>query len=193
MGYKARHKRKDQPHSSVWLLRVVAALTCLTLITTYLLAGAYSKFYTGASGGDSARVAKFSPDFTSDTRLDVVNATPGYTATMDFYLQNHSEEKVSETAMSCTLVLKTTGNIPLTFTLMDSADNPLQTWKCNGTSGAKSYEYTDGSLIFAAGVKESRAYKLKAEWISGISGNNDARFAGMTDAVYLEAVFEQID
>ena len=92
--------------------------------------------------------------------------------------------------MKCKIVLKTTGNIPLTFTLMDSAENPLQTWECDGTSGEQLYEYSDSSLVFSMGVKQSQAYKLKAEWKSD---KTDARFSGMTDAVYVEAVFEQID
>ena len=188
MRYKSKHE-KLKPHYPVLVFRVAALLVCLVLITTYLLSGAYSKFYTSAYGGDSARVARFSPDFTSAKVLDF-EKTPGYNAKIGFSVQNYSDENLPETAMKCKIVLKTTGNIPLTFTLMDGEENPLQTWECDGTSGEKLYEYSDSSLVFSMGVKQSQAYKLKAEWKSD---KKDARFSGITDAVYLETVFEQID
>ena len=189
MRYKPKHRKNDKLHYPVLVFRIAALLACLTLMTTYLLSGAYSKFFSGASGGDGARVARFSPGFTSAKVLDF-EKTPGYNAEIGFSVQNYSDDSLPETAMKCKIVLKTTGNIPLTFTLMDSAENPLQTWECDGTSGEQLYEYSDSSLVFSMGVKQSQAYKLKAEWKSD---KKDARFSGMTDAVYVEAVFEQID
>lgn len=188
MQYKSKHE-KLKTHYSVFIIRFAALLVCLVLITTYMLSGAYSKFYTSASGGESARVARFSPDFTSAKVLDFEKVS-GYTAEIDFSVQNYSDENLPETAMKCKIVLKTTGNIPLTFTLTDSEENPLQTWECDGTSGEQIYEYTDSSLVFSVGTKEYVDYKLKIEWPSD---RNDARFSGMTDAIYLEAVFQQID
>lgn len=189
MRYKPKHRKNDKLHYPVLVFRIAALLACLTLMTTYLLSGAYSKFFSGASGGDGARVARFSPGFTSAKVLDF-EKTPGYNAEIGFSVQNYSDDSLPETAMKCKIVLKTTGNIPLTFTLTDSAENPLQTWECDGTSGEQLYEYSDSSLVFSMGVKQSQAYKLKAEWKSD---KKDARFSGMTDAVYVEAVFEQID
>lgn len=189
MQYKSKHEKNDKPHYPVLAFRMAALLACLTLISTYLLSGAYSKFFSGASGGDGARVARFSPNFTSDNVLDIKNATPGYNAEISFSVQNYADEKPPETAMKCKIILKTTGNIPLTFTLLDG-ENILNTWNCDGISGEKEYEYTDNSLIFGVEAKESRTYKLQTEWPSV---KKDSRFSGMTDAVYLEAVFEQID
>ena len=189
MRYKPKHRKNDKLHYPVLVFRIAALLACLTLMTTYLLSGAYSKFFSGASGGDGARVARFSPGFTSAKVLDF-EKTPGYNAEIGFSVQNYSDDSLPETAMKCKIVVKTTGNIPLTFTLTDSAENPLQTWECDGTSGEQLYEYSDSSLVFSMGVKQSQAYKLKAEWKSD---KKDARFSGMTDAVYVEAVFEQID
>lgn len=190
MHYKSKHKNSDKSYYRVLVFRIAALLACLTLITAYMLSGAYSKFYSGASGADNARVASFSPDFTSDQVLDVENATPGYTAETEFSIQTFSGEKMPEVAMKCKIVLKTTGNIPLTFNLKDSSDTILQSWECDGTSGEQIYEYTDSSLVFGTSAQETQTYKLKAEWQAG---KNDARFSGMTDAVYLEAEFEQID
>lgn len=189
MHYKPKHEKNDKPHYPVLFFRIAALLACLTLITTYLLSGAYSKFFSGASGGDGASVARFSPDFTSAKVLDF-EKTPGYNAEIDFSVQNYSDENLPETAMKYKIILKTTGNIPLKFTLCKSDGSAVGYFTCDGVSGEKNYEYTDSSLVFGTGVKQSQAYKLKAEWKSD---KKDARFSGMTDAVYLEAVFEQID
>ena len=191
MRCKTKHEKNGKPHYPVLVFRIAVLLACLTLITTYLLSGAYSKFFSGASGGDGARVACFSPDFTSANVLDVENATPGaYTAEIDFSVQNYSDEKLPETAMKYKIVLKTTGNIPLTFTLMDGEETTLQAWECDGISGEQIYEYTNDSLVFGVGTKASVDYKLKIEWPSD---RKNAQFSGMTDAVYLSVEFEQID
>ena len=189
MQYKSKHE-KLKPHYPVLVFRIAALLACLILITTYLLSGAYSKFFFGVSGGDGARAAHFSPDFTSANVLDVKNATPGYNSEIDFSVQNYSGEKVSEAAVRYKIILKTTGNIPLTFTMLDGEENQLQTWECDGISGEQIYEYTNDSLVFSVERKETRNYKLKIEWPSN---RNNAQFSGMTDAVYLAAEFEQID
>ena len=189
MQYKSKHAKNGRPHYPVLVFCIAALLVCLVLITTYMLSGAYSKFFSGASGGDGARVARFSPKFTSDKTITVNNQIPGYNDKISFTVQNTSDDKVSEVAMKYKIVLKTTGNIPLTFTLLDGEVHTLQAWNCDGTSGECVYEY-DPSRVFGVGTNEKDNYSLKIEWENT---KNDARFSGMTDAVYLAAEFEQID
>ena len=188
MRYKSKHE-KLKPHYPVSVFRIAVLLVCLVLITTYLLSGAYSKFYTSASGGDSARVARFSPSFNSN-KIIVSDQLPGYSAEVPFEVKNTSGDKASEVAMKYKIVLKTTGNIPLTFTLKNSEGTALQTRNCDGKSGEQIYEYTSDSLVFGVGTKETVQYKFKIEWPEA---QNNAQFSGMTDAVYLSVEFEQID
>lgn len=195
MQYKSKHE-KLKTHYPVSVFRVAALLVCLVLITTYMLSGAYSKFFSGASGGDGARVARFSPSFTS-TGIIIENQLPGFpdvtnnSYEIPFEVKNTSDDKVSEVAMKYKIVVKTTGNIPLTFTLFDGTPTKLETWECDGKSGEQTYKYPDdSSFIFGVGTKETANYKLKIEWPSE---RNDAQFSGMTDAVYLSVEFEQID
>lgn len=190
MRYKTKHARKPATHYSVFTMRLAALLGCLTLISAYLLSGVYSKFYTSASGSDNARVAYFSPAFNA-TEIVVSDELPGYSAEMPFEVQNFSDDTPAEVAMKYKIILKTTGNIPLTFTLFDDGGNQLDLpWEYNGTSGEQTYGYADESLIFAVATKETDKYNLRIEWPSG---ENDAMFSGMTDAVYLSVEFEQID
>ncbi len=188
MQYKSKHAKNGRPHYPVLVFRIAALLVCLVLITTYLLSGAYSKFYNTASGGDSARVARFSPEFTF-TVINVENRLPGYSAEIPFTVQNTSNENPSEVAMKYKIVLKTTGNIPLTFTLKNSEGTALQTRNCDGKSGECVYEY-DPLRVFSVGTNEEDNYSLKIKWENT---KKDAKFSGMTDAVYLSVGFEQID
>ena len=195
MRYKSKHE-KLKPHYPFLVFRVAALLVCLVLMTTYLLSGAYSKFYTSVSGGDRARVARFSPEFTSTViQIPVEDQLPGFPDILNnayeipFEVKNASDDKVSEVAMKYKIVLKTTGNMPLTFTLLDG-ETELIKWNCDGRSGEQKYDFTKDSFVFGVGTKETQNYTLRIEWSSE---KKDAQFSGMTDAVYLAAEFEQID
>lgn len=190
MRHKPKFARKSKTHYSVFTIHFVALLGCLMLISVYLLSGVYSKFYTSAFDSDHARAAQFSPAFHS-TEIVASDQLPGYFAEIPFAVQNFSGDSPAEVAMKYKIILKTTGNIPLTFTLLDHEKHQLGSpWSCNGTSGEQTYEYADNSLVFGAATKETDNYYLKIEWPSG---NKDVKFSGMTDAVYLSIEFEQID
>lgn len=189
MRNKSRHTKKGKLHFFVLVMRIAALLGCLTLISAYMLSGAYSKFYSVESVSDHARVSHFSPSLVS-LKFDISNAKPGDTAEIAFDVRNFSDEQLPEVAMKYKIILKTTGNIPLKFALCKSDGSPLKDFTCDGISGEQEYEYVDMSLAFSVGTKETQTYKLKAEWPND---KKAAQFSGMTDAVYLEVEFEQID
>lgn len=190
MQYKSKHKNSDKSYYRGLIFRIAALLACLTLITAYMLSGAYSKFYSSDLSADNARVAEFSPDFTFAQVLDVENATPGYTAETEFSVKNFSGEKIPEVAMKYKIILKTTGNIPLKFTVCKIDGSLSQDFICDGRSGKQEYVYSNDSFVFGTSSQETQTYKLKAVWQAD---NNNARFSGMTDAVCLEVEFLQID
>ena len=187
MRYKSKHK--TAAHGSLWMVRSVVLLSCLFLISTYTVSDLYARYCTAGSGTDSARVAQFSPNFTSGPGIIVSDKKAGYTDTLTFTVQN-SDAALSEVAMKYTIGVKTTGNLPLEFRLLDSSSNLLGTRTCSGTEGAREYQYTHNSFVFDAGTAESRNYTLQMEWPAD---KNDGQFSGMTDAVYLSVAFEQID
>ena len=91
--------------------------------------------------------------------------------------------------MKYKIILKTTGNLPLCFTLLDADGNSLEVWDCDGTSGQQKYEY-ESPLVFSPGVAQTHDYTIRAQWQSD---RNAARFSGMTDAVYVSVKWEQVD
>lgn len=172
------------------LLRTAIGL-CLAAICLASIGMAFAKYHSEANAHDSATAALFSPLLSSDENIDVSGIKkPGDIVKKSFQVHNSSGGKVSEVTMKYKIILKTTGNLPLTFTLLDGGGNSVAVWNCNGTSGKHEYTYQTDSLCFNAATCERHDYSLKVEWQGD---KNNARFSGMTDAVYLSVIWEQVD
>ena len=78
------------------VFHVGVILLCAMLITSYMMGGLYARYTTSASGGDSARVARFafSDDFTTQYQTFTTAASamyPGSTITLTVRVTNNSE------------------------------------------------------------------------------------------------------
>ena len=168
-----------------------AIVVCLFVLCLTSVGITSAKYISQSHGNDSASVASFSPSLVYDNNIDISDIKkPGDSTTKTFTVQNYSGDSgVSEVTMKYTISLKTTGNLPLTFTLLDAAGKPLEVWDCNGTNGQREYKY-ESPTVFSPGVEGTHNYKIRAQWQSE---RNAARFAGMTDAVYLSVIWEQVD
>ena len=105
-------------------------------------------------------------------------------------MQNFSGDSVTEVALKYKIVVKTTGNLPLQFSILSSDGAVLKTRPCGGTGAEQVYEYEDGLFVFSPGAEQSHSYRLKFEWPLS---QNGAQFAQMPDAVYLSVVWQQVD
>ena len=167
-----------------------AVIICVAVLCLTSVGITSAKYISQSHGNDSASVACFSPSLISENNIDIsVIKKPGDRTEKTFKVQNFSGNSVSEVTMKYTISLKTTGNLPLCFTLLDADGNSLEVWDCDGTSGQQEYKY-ECPTVFSPGVNETHGYRLKAEWPAG---QNGAQFAGMTDAVYLSVIWEQVD
>ena len=167
-----------------------AVIICFAVLCLTSIEMAWAKYIFQSHGNDSASVAYFSPSLISENNIDISDIKkPGDSTEKTFKVQNFSGDSVSEVTMKYTISLKTTGNLPLCFTLLDADGNSLEVWDCNGTNGQQEYKY-ESPTVFSPGVNETHGYRLKAEWPAG---QNGAQFAGMTDAVYLSVIWEQVD
>ena len=170
----------------------MAIFVCLTALYLTSVGFASSKFVSEASAADGATVAQFSPSFNVEN-IDVSGIQkPGdQTGNLPFTVQNSTDDKTSEVTIKYKIVVKTTGNLPLKFSILNSeGTSVVAVWDCYGTSGEQMYEYANDAFVFSPGVNEPHSYTLKVEWPGE---NNEARFAGLTDAVYLSVVWEQVD
>ena len=167
-----------------------AVIICFAVLCLASIEMASAKYILQSHGNDSASVARFSPSLISENNIDISDIKkPGDSTEKTFKVQNFSGGSVSEVTMTYTITLKTTGNLPLCFTLLDADGNSLEVWECNGTNGQQKYEY-ESLTVFSPGTPQSHTYQLKAEWSNT---QNDSKFSGMTDAVYLSVKWEQVD
>lgn len=182
------HSQKGRIPRKLLHTAVIVGLSVLCLTSIEITS---AKYISQSHGNDSALVACFSPSLISENNIDISDIKkPGdSTEKKTFTVQNFSGDNVSEVTMKYTISLKTTGNLPLCFTLFDADGNSLEVWDYNGTNGQRKYKY-ECPLVFSPGTTQSHAYQLKAEWSNT---QNDSKFSGMTDAVYLSVIWEQVD
>ena len=167
-----------------------AVIICVAVLCLTSVGITSAKYISQSHGNDSASVACFSPSLISENNIDISDIKkPGDSTGKTIKVQNFSGDNVSEVTMKYTISLKTTGNLPLCFTLLDADGNSLAVWDCDGTNGQREYKY-ECPLVFSPGTTQSHAYQLKAEWSNT---QNDSKFSGMTDAVYVSVKWEQVD
>ena len=167
-----------------------AIIICVAVLCLTSVGITSAKYISQSHGNDSASVACFSPSLISENNIDISDIKkPGDSTEKTFKVQNFSGGSVSEVTMTYTITLKTTGNLPLTFTLLDGEETVLETWDCDGISGKQEYKY-ESPTVFSPGVAQTHNYKIRAQWQSD---RNAARFSGMTDAVYVSVKWEQVD
>ena len=168
-----------------------AVIICVAALCLASIEIASAKYIFQSHGNDSASVARFSPALINENNIDISDIKkPGDSTTKTFKVRNYSGDSgVSEVTMKYTISLKTTGNLPLHFTLLDAGGHSLKVWDCNGTNGQREYKY-ERPTVFSPGVEGTHNYKIRAQWQSD---RNAARFSGMTDAVYVSVKWEQVD
>ena len=170
------------------LIRIVAAIctfsACLTTIGITL-----ARYVSESNADGNATVALFSPSWVSEN-IDISGVKkPGDRVEKNFEIRNYTGDNLSEVCIQYKIVLKTTGNLPLHFALLDKSTLQLQSWDCAGNSGECTFEYESLS-VFAPATKQSHGYKLLVEWNSE---QNGAQFAGAVDAVCIEVEWTQED
>ena len=167
-----------------------AIIICVAVLCLTSVGITSAKYISQSHGNDSASVACFSPSLVYDNNIDISDIKkPGDSTEKTFKVQNFSGDSVSEVTIKYTITLETTGNLPLRFTICDVSENSLEVWDYNGTNGQRKYKY-ECPLVFSPGTTQSHAYQLKAEWSNT---QNDSKFSGMTDAVYVSVKWEQVD
>ena len=170
------------------LIRIVAAIcafsACLTTIGITL-----ARYVSESNADGNATVALFSPSWVYEN-IDISGVKkPGDRVEKAFEIRNYAGDNLSEVCVRYKIVLKTTGNLPLHFALLDESTLQLQSWDCAGNSGECMFEYESLS-VFAPATKQSHGYTLLVEWNSA---QNGAQFAGAVDAVCIEVEWTQED
>ena len=93
------------------VFRIALVLLCVMLFSFYLIGGLYARYTASASGGDSARVARFefSDDLTDQFITLPISLSPGEHYDTSVQIQNSGE-----VAIHCVVTVENlTGNLPI--------------------------------------------------------------------------------
>lgn len=171
---KHLHKRKAKKNIPI---RVAAVLVYLVLVTNYFVTGTFARYSTSETGGDSARVAKFSVRGDGILQQPIeANLAPGEKAkntTLNIY--NDSEVAVEYTVT----VTNETKNLPLNFYIATGESNVEP--NSNGSIVIKNQPLPCG---------KNDQYNLIIGWKEGES---NPAVMGMVDHIVVTVTAVQVD
>ena len=179
MQHRLEKKNKALITAAVLLVLALVSFMCIrSLIAGY-------KAETGSS--DSARVAVFGHDESITVPAAILEKlVPGSSATYAVELSNASDSRTSEVAQKYQIEVKTSGNLPLEYTLKKDGS---KAGSFSETDTA-SHVFTDDSMSFKASAAETHKYELVISWPED---RKDIGFSGVPDFVDIDINVEQMD
>ena len=156
-----------------WILYTLALLLCMVLASLWLLCNIYARYFSQASGDDSARVAAFVFEVNSEAQTGSIPIEqikkPGDSSVYNITVTNkNASGRISEVAESYTIEASIHGSIPLVCTIKSGTDTVLNVTNTTGT-GYASYPKT-----FASAEEYTDQYQLEVKWPSD---KKDAAYA----------------
>lgn len=161
-----------------YILRLAAILLILVMFSTCIVTGRLAKYVTTASGGDSARVAKFElTESGVQKNAFYVPIKPGVVTVHTITVQNNSEVAMR---YSVQMVNETNNIYGLKFNLTGKKSGGILT----GNFDADSNIFTDD----LAPDSDEVTVEIQTTW-----DNTDPQYAEMVDYVNIVITAEQID
>jgi len=169
----SKRKFENQKKRRIPLNAYLGYLLIVTLAVTGIT---FSGYVTKSTGEDSARVARFvvTAESVEQATFNFSDLIPGDTCKWEFDV-----EFDSEVAAQCKMLLTSTGNLPLEYTLTHNET----------TKNVTLSEPLDIYQV-AAGYKGTQTFILTVTWDEN---DNNIEYMGMADAVTLSITTEQID
>ncbi|MCD2493252.1 hypothetical protein LQE92_11540 [Lacrimispora sp. NSJ-141] len=145
--------------------RIIAYLMMMTASVFLVTAVTYSRFYSTAEGDAVAEIAA-SELGSIPIAIDVSGINPGATKTYQFKVVNAKDSQVSQVTQGYSISVKTTDNLPLTFTLSGGSSNPAGSGKLVNEG---KIVMTGGSGTAEGGIlphttETSHMYTLEVQW-----------------------------
>jgi len=163
----------------IMVMRLAAVLLSLVMLTTGIVSGRYARYVTGATGSDSARVAKFKVN--QSILYQEENLSQSATVPMPDILPGGSRSVFvevahdTETAVKNTFKVDSTGNLPLTFRVSEKNTRAAM-------GGEEEFTYTPGTFTVQ--------YDVTITWPDTA---NAQAYIGMVDLLTITVTTEQID
>jgi len=161
------------------LMRTVAVLLMLVLVSTSIVTGRFARYVSTASYSDSARVAKFNIVTSADSRSTTeiqAKLVPGDN------VEGIVVKNFSEVAVDFTLTVdNVSDNLPLVFSVKD------------GDTSITSTENSDGSITFTSTVAPNRTEKFLTLYIKWPFDENNIDLCGRVDLIRITLDAVQAD
>lgn len=170
--------------------RIISYLLCFTLACLVVLGVTYARYKSSVSGIGTATTAKVALNSSADLSNVLKNMKPGESRDIDVSVsnQNLSENKVSEVTQDYTITVKTTGNLPLEFSLREKNLNGEGAYVKQDplNNGNNSVVWSGGQMPHSEIVTHD--YTLSVKWTES---NKDSAYADEIDKITLAVDAEQ--
>lgn len=168
--------------------RLLQYLLLAVLATGLAATGTLAKYTSLFSANAIMQVAAFAGGGTVDFDIELESMTPGTVRTMQFKVQNYDEEQDCEVALNYDIEVKTTGNLPLSFSLVGAKQSGDSCEK-SVLAGAldSSLKAVGGKLPVAAdttnGGRKQHVYELSVSWPEGETDEDYSREIDMVTVI----------
>lgn len=155
-------------HLTTW--RVVCYLLYFLGVCTLVLGVTNARYSTVVSGTGTASVAavELELDTKQDLSVNLVGMKPGDSREIPFTVKNSKDSKVSEVTQEYSVIVETTGNLPLEYTLTVSSSDNKAYYVAEGPSvgnDSNHREWTGGKFLHS--TDSTHNYTLKVKWPEG--------------------------
>ena len=173
---------------NVILMRLVAVLLTLVLISTAIVSGRFARYVTSDANAGSARVAAyvFRVEDNEQHFLDISTITkPGDNISYQFTVTNKSGSVVSEVNESYYVNLELWGSLPLKVTITGGGET------LSLEAGEAPVSAATAAQVYQAAVEQYQKYTLTVEWPEK-ENNISYSWAGLSQLV-LSIHAQQVD
>lgn len=192
---------EEKRNFSVFIMKTLSVLLCLTLFSMWMLTNMYARYTTETSSEDSARVAAYVfelSDSENSKILDLNNIKkPGDSQTYSFTVTNKKGTVISEVAQSYTMKTEIDGSLPLNCSITaqekDDKDSAGKNFVCSldcatGNTGSATSE----EIHLSPSQEYVKDYVLTVTWPAEYKDEKYASASG-TSVVTLTVDAQQQD
>lgn len=173
-------------HLTKW--RVLTYLLILSSASLLIIGPTYAKYVSEIDGKGSGSVAAWGSDFTETNPIDLSQLKPGGKIDYMFNVTNVKDGRISEVSQEYSIILNTTGNLPLTYKLTANTPSSSGSYVNNGELNVENGICTLTGGILPHTTSTTHAYTLTISWPAD---KNDASYADEIDLVTLTVNAQQ--
>ena len=156
--------------------RAASYLLCFTMACTLVLGITYARYRSSVTGTGTASVARVALDSKADLSSILQRMTPGDSRNIDISVSNVKDGRTSEVTQDYSIIINTTGNLPLVYELAQKNSTGAGTYVTTST-----IPKSDGNSR-ACSENTVHEYTLTVKWPTN---STDASYADEIDKVTL--------